>query len=597
MRIFRVPAWLLRALLGLAMPLLAGCLEEEVSIDLREDGSGTAVFAGRLSEEGTRLVAILDEPGGGTTDLHLGPDDFSFRDPGEEARKALEGRGLRITECVARRDPGEVSSRLAVEFESPGALGLVDGLRRREAMEGRPPPVGKPGFELAAAPEGTWTLSFTTPSIQMSGGSSHLAVPGEKTDRAKLLRKMKATRDLAGEALKVRGKVSLRVPGEILEAWPEMGASRGEGRCTWEFDLNALLNMAVRQGWDPEKAGDPLPPVAFRVRFRLPEGRTFPAAPPRAPDPPPSDPGKRERFLAETARVFDVLPRDVPYPERKGKAAEVEGYRGMVASDLPAFLPLLREALREEGRNRWFLFEGARLLADHGSGREDFDLAATAASGVRMVDVGSRAFFELAHRLCREEIDPWPLLGRILREPDFTVSAPGFSLALHGEDAALLCLLANGIERRVGEIRTRFAAEKEMGAACILLHCLSMAATPEADAAVGAVARDEALGRELRMVSGLLLVECAPPPLPAGPPERTREEFEAFLGGAEAEGRLPAAESGGLPEGEALHHVRAADGPRIRALRRLLARRAGDDVLRDVGFLTRLLRRAEAAGR
>jgi hypothetical protein len=273
---------------------LCGCLEEDVRVDLREDGSGTVVVSGGLTEKATRIMSVIDKDDGIVVDLHLGPDDFTLRKPGDAEAASLATKGLRVRECTSQRDATKVASRVAVEFDRVPALQFLDGLRIRNATSRKPSAAGAARFELAQDKDSTWTLSVTTPPVELSGGSGGGAAPGQRLDVRKLERKMLAVADLAVEGLRWKGALALGVPGEVVEASPEEGLTKAKDRCAWKFDTDGLLSIAVAQGFDPSKGGEVgLPAVTFRVRFRMPDGKSFPEGSfTKLPPAEPAKPGK-----------------------------------------------------------------------------------------------------------------------------------------------------------------------------------------------------------------------------------------------------------------------------------------------------------------
>ena len=80
----------------------------------------------------------------------------------------------------------------------------------------------------------------------------------------------------------------------------------------------------------------------------------------------------RERFHAEQRGCYDPPPA-APAAEVPETVVDARAnFWKTVESDLPAFLPLLREALLDPARSRDFAVEGAGFLTEHAEGKGDF---------------------------------------------------------------------------------------------------------------------------------------------------------------------------------------------------------------------------------
>lgn len=298
----------------------------------------------------------------------------------------------------------------------------------------------------------------------------------------------------------------------------------------------------------------------------------------------------KERFRKEMDSVYDYLPFDVTQDVRDAKVKEMDRFWAFVAADLKTYRPLLRDALRDEKTNRYFLYDGSGLLVEHAEGPADFQLAADATARCRMKDVG-RGYFWFCHTLAKKGANAVPAVLQMLDDPKYAVYVPTHSLKLGQRDCVQLCLLLMPEDLWVGPLVKRLAAEKDAAAATTLLLCLAQAVTPEADAAVRAIAADEKADAGVRAGAKSAAAFFTAPSL-KGTPKRTHEEFAGWLAKADAKDRLP--NDAMLPAQmlEAALLVEAADEPVLRSLRRKTARRVSDEAIAEIEFLTGLIRMA-----
>jgi hypothetical protein len=307
----------------------------------------------------------------------------------------------------------------------------------------------------------------------------------------------------------------------------------------------------------------------------------------------PDDAEARARFKKGMDAVYDYLPYDVTQAVRDAKVPKMAAFWKFVNGDLETYRPLLREALRDEKANRYFLYDGAGLLVDKSKDPADLQLAADATARCRLKDVG-RGYFYFCHTLMRQGADAVPAVLQMLGDKDYSVDVPKHSLRLSQSDCVRLCLLLQDEARWVAPLVKRLATEKDPVAFATIARCLSDAETPEATEALDVTSKDEHLERSLRDVAGEALFKCTVvtklwPGARAG---KSREAFEGWLFGADAAGRLPkdAMTDGSREDARIL--VRAADRPVLRSLRRKTAVRISDEALGEIDLLTELLHRA-----
>lgn len=301
----------------------------------------------------------------------------------------------------------------------------------------------------------------------------------------------------------------------------------------------------------------------------------------------------RARFRKEMDAVYDYLPFDVTQEVRDAKVAKMDGFWKFVASDLATYLPILRETLRDEKTNLYFLFDGGALLVEHSKEPADLQLACDALVRCRMKDVGS-GYFHYCHHLARLDADVIPAVMQMLDDPQFSVFIVQHALKMKQSDCVRLCALVAGEDRWVARFAKRARTEKDPIALATLLRCLADAVTPEATDAIRLLAEDPKLDpATVKAAATALTWTRAPEPLMRDA-KATHAEFAAWLAQADKDGRLPTDRTTQAMLRDAPVLVDASDTPSLRSLRRKTARRISDEAIDEIRILTGLMRRAGA---
>jgi hypothetical protein len=296
----------------------------------------------------------------------------------------------------------------------------------------------------------------------------------------------------------------------------------------------------------------------------------------------------RERFFEELEKTYDYLPADVDKSVREAGAKKTDRFAEFVGSDLEKHLPLLREALGDKDRNAFFYYDGSALLIKHSPTRADYAIAVDAIRRCRLQDVAPEAYFSFAHEICQQDVDAYPIVVKMLENPEFGFELPQHAMRVQQRDAVLLCLTAQGEDRWVARLAARLEREKDPLATHTILSCLAAAVAPEAKAALKRFIEREDADPGLQAFASAIVWRLEKEERPPVKLVTKRETFEAFLEKFEAQERMPEADRQLLFEG--IYLVRREDEARLRALRRRVARRVSGESLRELAYLTQLLR-------
>lgn len=283
----------------------AGCHESDVSVVL--DGKGTAVLAvdvritPRYLKGGLRLakidpaLAILQEA-----------DPLFLRTPDEATRKELEKAGVKVLEQSSKRTETEMSSKFRVQLKRLSSLEAFARLRGGAETAGDIPeetglhlPVD--AVRLSRDAEGIYSIEGTFPTL----ATARIKAGAVKEDLDKFTEALGVAAELANEVNTFQLAVSMAVPGEIVDFSPaDMGRIEDAKPGTVKKDGGRVFFSTRMGALSPDyltKRKGQYIPLVYRVRFRLPKGKSLPAdalwdGVPRAPKPPdapkPADPPK-----------------------------------------------------------------------------------------------------------------------------------------------------------------------------------------------------------------------------------------------------------------------------------------------------------------
>jgi hypothetical protein len=279
--------------------VVPGCLEADMSTELRGDGSGSVKMGVKYTDKFLEICRKLEkiDP---TQDTVKKSRTKPFERPDEAALAAMEKAGLKLTEFEAVADDKQVSAKVRVEFRNLASLAAMDRLKPKK---GEAFSVG--GTTLTKDDKGVYTLTITPDDKKGGGGEAEAgetidfggkkepgAEGGEKADPEARAKKTAAVMELMSammeEAMNLKMKSSITVPGEIVDFEPNVAAKKDGGTVTWEFTLQSIMELQASGGQDSVSK-------AMKVRFRMAEGKSLPdscltpAAPaPAAPAPAPA---------------------------------------------------------------------------------------------------------------------------------------------------------------------------------------------------------------------------------------------------------------------------------------------------------------------
>lgn len=272
--------------------------------------------------------------------------------------------------------------------------------------------------------------------------------------------------------------------------------------------------------------------------------------------------------------------------ERKGK--EMDGFWNLVSSDKDFYIPLLRKKLCEPGNNRFFYFDGTRLLLGLSTTREDMVTGVNALKNTSLNDVDRYVYFQLVHWIGCQGIDTYPAIENIINDPDFEMFIPQHALTLKQDYTVLYCVLVLDDSVYIDKLIKRLYGEKNTVIAKTLIMAIAYSVSEKGQKALQeftAVCKD----KELIEFAGPYLKIENKKNLPPKEVKSNRKMFYTFLN--DLLNRNISNRDYNFEEyyEDSYYLVKKEDYAKIKELRKKQAQRVSDEALGEISFLTMLL--------
>lgn len=301
---------------------------------------------------------------------------------------------------------------------------------------------------------------------------------------------------------------------------------------------------------------------------------------------------KRAKFAAEVARVYGFRVEDLKVEDQEQKAKDMEAFGKMVADDLDALLPLLREHLRADSATSIFRFDGARILADLSQEEQDLQLSADVLAKVDVKGLSRPVYFGLAHYLAVHGADVRGAVERMLDADRFSVFLPDHVITLDRDTCCSYCMMAMAKEDWIDAWCKRLAGEQDRKKLAVILIFLRDTYTDKAKEATLAFA-NSTKHTELANLAKRCAEFSKQQDLPALTVTAERDKLfpflEAYLERDYKDFDVK------LYEAQAPYLVVHADYAKLKELRRKQAARVSDEALHEIEFLSKLIELAYTA--
>ena len=240
-----------------------GCIEGEMNVLLRKDGTGTCSWNNRPSTKSVEAIRAFEKE---CREAAAPGEEFKFPvdalEPDAKAKAAMREAGLEVKEWVTRCDEKEISNRGRVEFERFSSLTAMKLLRTSRYQ-----------YDLTRDAEGVYEIAVRKDPAAVPATDNPLlqllSDPRYSGPGARLLQAAQA--DMSS----LKSVFTFAVPGEVVD-FEVLGGSERNGPSSVRIDLSmkSILDAVARLAAEGKKyrTGDPI----FRIRFRMPEGESIP---------------------------------------------------------------------------------------------------------------------------------------------------------------------------------------------------------------------------------------------------------------------------------------------------------------------------------
>ena len=193
----------------------------------------------------------------------------------------------------------------------------------------------------------------------------------------------------------------------------------------------------------------------------------------------------REEILA----VYSFSPHLLTKEQQSQKSKTLDAFWQKAKAERKAYIPLLKEQLKERDVPGFFLYDGSMLLLELADTAENRRIALQAVARCDLRDVDQTTYLRQVHRLAVFGEDTTDAAFHILDDPKFQAIVPEHALTL-GQDFCLIIMVfptdsTNWLQRAVKRLDVETDAEAQKS----LLHLLWYAQTSESDGAVAHFAK------------------------------------------------------------------------------------------------------------
>ena len=221
-------------------------------------------------------------------------------------------------------------------------------------------------------------------------------------------------------------------------------------------------------------------------------------------------PASEADFMAQVQRIYSFEPRKLSDTEMAAKSAELDGFWQRIQADKARQLPWLRKAVASDGVSAFFHYDGAKLLLDLSSAKDDQQLALQSIARSDLRSLQHTDYLRTVQHLGAQGLDTRAAAFNILGTPDFKAFIPQHVLTL-GQDYALIVMLYPMPEAQfVGDLQQRLLQEREPTAQKSLALALWYTQLPEARTTLSQLASNPQTSAELRSHVNELLARRMP---------------------------------------------------------------------------------------
>lgn len=301
-----------------------------------------------------------------------------------------------------------------------------------------------------------------------------------------------------------------------------------------------------------------------------------------------ADNGQETNFNKSIKDIYNFNPSEADEKVLEQKGKDMDKFWELVESDKPVYLPLLRKKLREPGNNRFFYFDGSRLLLKNSEAKEDQIIAVNAIKNTNIKDVDPYVYFQVIHWIGCQGVDTYPAIDNILNTPGYGIFVPDHFLKLGKDYSVLYCVLCIDDSLFLDKLIQRLKIEKNPETAKTIILSIAYTVTEKGQKAINDYAAT-CTNPVLKEYAGKYAALENKKNLPKKEIKSKRKYFHNFLNDFVSRNYEAKDYSPDEFYKDAFYLVKKGDYSKIKELRKKQAQRVSDEMLSEIDFLTMLL--------
>ena len=297
------------------------------------------------------------------------------------------------------------------------------------------------------------------------------------------------------------------------------------------------------------------------------------------------------KFESMVHKTYDFEVSKLTDEMKEKKSAEMDEFWKFVESGAGTYLPLLRRELGKDSLNRFFYYDGSMLLGKLSQSRDDINLILRTIPKADINDVDQSQYFQFVHWAGCQGYDTYADVRLMIDCPSFSVAIPEHSLKLSQSDAVLYALLPVDEKYYLDSLITRLKSEKDPRTAMTILTVVAYTISDKGQNAIKAFA-DSTADKTAKECAKEYLVLESRKTLPARNVVSKHENLEKFL--QMFTNREYDSREINFDEyvKDAPYLVTRGDYGMIRKYRSIQSQRVSDEAMREIEYLSMLMRYA-----
>lgn len=190
-------------------------------------------------------------------------------------------------------------------------------------------------------------------------------------------------------------------------------------------------------------------------------------------------------------RTYDFEPSTMTFSEQAQRAPELSKLWDRYDKTPETYRAALRAALAADGQRELLYCDGGMLLMAKSKEAADRELGLRSIAKCSFAEIEHTPYFYMMHQLAREGVDTLELQWPMLRKPQYSVFVVQHAMNLGQNYAFMYPLMMQDESRYVPRLVERLKTEADSTAQKTLLTAIFYSATPQAEAALRAIAESD----------------------------------------------------------------------------------------------------------